>query len=75
MGLILKFMPIMSTGDEVSSPAHNKIMTDLATGLLLYFTYFSLHVYLPGFGSFIIKTRAEKTARNINKNTSLVGIS
>ncbi len=29
------------------------------------------HVYLRGFGSFIIKKRAEKVARNISKNTSL----
>lgn len=27
------------------------------------------NVYLRGFGSFIVKTRAEKTARNISKNT------
>ncbi|MBR3568796.1 MAG: integration host factor subunit beta [Salinivirgaceae bacterium] len=30
------------------------------------------NVYLRGFGSFIIKKRAKKTARNITKNTSLV---
>ena len=30
------------------------------------------NVYLRGFGSFIIKTRKEKTARNISKNTSLI---
>ncbi len=29
-------------------------------------------VYLRGFGSFIVKHRAEKTARNINKNTTLI---
>ena len=29
-------------------------------------------VYLRGFGSFIIKTRSEKTARNISKNTTIV---
>lgn len=28
-------------------------------------------VFLRGFGSFIIKTRAEKVARNISKNTTL----
>ena len=28
------------------------------------------NVYLRGFGSFIVKTRAEKTARNIYKNTT-----
>jgi DNA-binding protein HU-beta len=30
------------------------------------------NVYLRGFGSFIIKKRAEKTGRNISKNTTLV---
>ena len=30
------------------------------------------NVYLRGFGSFIIKERAEKTARNISKNTTMV---
>lgn len=30
------------------------------------------NVYLRGFGSFIVKKRAKKTARNISKNTSLV---
>ncbi len=29
------------------------------------------NVYLRGFGSFIVKTRAEKTGRNISKNTTL----
>lgn len=29
-------------------------------------------VFLRGFGSFIIKERAEKTARNISKNTTLI---
>ena len=30
------------------------------------------NVYFRGFGSFIVKQRAEKTARNISKNTTLV---
>ena len=30
------------------------------------------NVYLRGFGSFIVKHRAAKTARNISKNTTLV---
>ena len=30
------------------------------------------NVYLRGFGSFILKKRAKKTARNISKNTTLV---
>ena len=29
------------------------------------------NVYFRGFGSFIIKHRAEKTARNISKNTTI----
>ena len=29
------------------------------------------NVYLRGFGSFIVKKRAEKTARNIQKNTTI----
>ena len=29
-------------------------------------------VFLRGFGSFIIKRRAEKTARNISKNTKMI---
>ncbi len=30
------------------------------------------NVYLRGFGSYIVKQRAEKTARNISKNTSII---
>jgi DNA-binding protein HU-beta len=30
------------------------------------------NVYLRGFGSFIVKKRAQKTARNISKNTTIV---
>ncbi len=30
------------------------------------------NVYLRGFGSFIIKVRSEKTARNISKNTTII---
>ena len=30
------------------------------------------NVYLRGFGSYILKKRAEKTARNISKNTTLI---
>ena len=29
------------------------------------------NVYLRGFGSFVVKTRKAKTARNISKNTSI----
>jgi len=30
------------------------------------------NVYLRGFGSFVVKKRAEKTARNISKNTTII---
>lgn len=30
------------------------------------------NVYLRGFGSFVVKPRAEKTARNISKNTTII---
>ena len=30
------------------------------------------NVYLRGFGSFVVKKRAEKTARNISKNTTIL---
>ena len=40
----------------------NEVKTSLETGD---------NVYLRGFGSFIVKTRAEKTGRNISKNTAI----
>ena len=40
----------------------NSIKTSLAKGN---------NVYLRGFGSFIVKKRAEKTGRNISKNTTI----
>ncbi len=30
------------------------------------------NVYLRGFGSFVVKRRAEKTGRNISKNTTII---
>ena len=30
------------------------------------------NVYMRGFGSFIVKKRAQKTARNISKNTTII---
>lgn len=30
------------------------------------------NVYLRGFGSFVVKSRAEKTGRNITKNTTII---
>ncbi|MCR4808253.1 MAG: integration host factor subunit beta [Prevotella sp.] len=30
------------------------------------------NVYLRGFGTFLVKRRAQKTARNISKNTTIV---
>lgn len=41
----------------------NSVKTSLADGE---------NVYLRGFGSFIVKERAEKTGRNISKNTAII---
>lgn len=41
----------------------NEVKNSLASGE---------NVYLRGFGSFIVKRRAEKTGRNISKNTTIV---
>ena len=30
------------------------------------------NVYLRGFGSFVVKERAQKTGRNISKNTTII---
>jgi len=30
------------------------------------------NIYLRGFGSFVVKKRAEKTGRNISKNTTII---
>jgi DNA-binding protein HU-beta len=30
------------------------------------------NVYIRGFGSFVVKKRAEKTARNISRNTTII---
>ena len=41
----------------------NSVKSSLANGQ---------NVYLRGFGSFVVKERAEKTGRNISKNTTIV---
>lgn len=44
-----------------------QFMTTVKTSLMQ-----NKNVYLRGFGSFVVKTRAQKTGRNILKNTTLV---
>lgn len=41
----------------------NSVKSSLANGQ---------NVYLRGFGSFVVKERAEKTGRNISKNTAII---
>jgi DNA-binding protein HU-beta len=41
----------------------NSVKTSLSNGN---------NVYLRGFGSFVVKERAEKTGRNISKNTTVI---
>lgn len=54
----------MEKGDvlRVVEELMNEVKTSLESGE---------NVYLRGFGSFIIKKRAEKTGRNITKNTTI----
>ena len=56
----------MTKADIVTSIAEafmNEIKESLESGE---------NVYLRGFGSFIVKERAEKTGRNISKNTTII---
>lgn len=41
----------------------NNIKTSMSNGK---------NVYLRGFGSFVVKERAQKTGRNISKNTTII---
>jgi len=41
----------------------NSVKSSLANGQ---------NVYIRGFGSFVVKERAEKTGRNISKNTAII---
>ena len=58
--------------DAIASPLRLKfhklgwiiLTVTIVTGLIL--------LYLRGFGSFIVKKRAKKTARNISKNTTII---
>ena len=47
--------------------AVESFMTSIKTSLVK-----GQNVYLRGFGSFIVKERAEKTGRNISKNTTII---
>ena len=47
------------------------VKDSLANGENVYLRGFE-NVYLRGFGSFIVKTRSQKTARNISKNTVII---
>ena len=50
---------------EVLATVEN-LMTEIKESL-----YNGENVYFRGFGSFVVKTRAEKTGRNISKNTTI----
>ena len=67
---------------DVASNLHSTLLDDEATEttqvnvLTIYHSVKDAmikgeNVYLRGFGSFIIKKRAEKVARNISKNTTI----
>lgn len=69
------------TKADIVSEISKKTGIDKATALIIVEAFMDSvkenmvngeNVYLRGFGSFILKKRAAKTARNISKNTSLV---
>jgi DNA-binding protein HU-beta len=70
----------MTKADIVNEIA-NKTGIEKATVLKTVETYMDIvkdslangdNVYLRGFGSFIVKKRAQKTARNISRNTTII---
>ena len=73
---------IMEINTEPNSKRISNISGDIAASVLETVEKFmdtvkdSLangeNVYLRGFGSFIVKTRSQKTARNISKNTVII---
>ena len=70
----------MTKADIVKEISHNtgieKVIVEKTIVALMETVKNSLtggsNVYLRGFGSFILKRRAEKTARNITKNTTII---
>ena len=69
------------TKAEIVNDISNKTGIDKATVLTTVEAFMSSvkgsiengeNVYLRGFGSFILKKRAKKTARNISKNTTII---
>lgn len=48
------------------------IFTEITSGAKILDVAQGENVYLRGFGSFVIKKRAQKTARNISKNTTII---
>lgn len=69
------------TKADIVSEISKKTGIDRATVLTTVETFMDVvkdslseekNVYLRGFGSFIVKERAQKTARNISKNTTII---
>ena len=61
------------TGTDFNIDVQTKGWGDVGDTVRFYITYAASgeNVSMRGFGSFIIKTRAEKKGRNINKNTAI----
>ena len=69
------------TKADIVNEITKRIGVDRATALATLETFMEVvkdslsndeNVYLRGFGSFIVKRRAQKTARNISKNTAII---
>lgn len=69
------------TKNELTTVICEKTGTDYKTAITVIESFMAIvkeslsekeNVYLRGFGSFVVKRRAAKTARNINKNTTVI---
>ena len=76
-----KYTTIVMTKAEIVNDISKKTGIDKATVLTTVEAFMNSvkgsiengeNVYLRGFGSFILKKRAKKTARNISKNTTII---
>ena len=65
--LLCDFLNAVQAGGDVYKRQVEGFMNEVKTSLGK-----EENVYLRGFGSFIVKKRAQKTARNISKNTTMI---
>jgi DNA-binding protein HU-beta len=69
--LYLKITLLIAEGTGLERNEAQKAVEAFMTSIKTSLTK-GQNVYLRGFGSFIVKERAEKTGRNISKNTTII---